>query len=443
MISVASQEKILESLGKIRAQVTAPDPADKPTQFVLDLARAWKERGGTVAGKPRHSDRYLDDLLKRLGTPVRSLTPKLGGRTQLRAADAGALVQLFLSHWDYTGDPNSSEIGARSADLYAPLLTGPEIEGVCGYIENRIHSFGPDSRSDAVVEVAAEQALPGQDAIDLMVTEFQKSIAYFTIGAEQIVHTPDPKQALTGFQKMMQRFWSVDKADSQKRVLIWSLDLGRLDFGDVDSRMRFMNVQELLTRFKALKQFKEADTEERWDWLQSRALIVLHDSRSVGPELTSLPTFFPHDVLFSPIPVKWFGTPNFVTLYGQQGERIGQLTYTVSIRRSLAAISQQTPPEKISPEDTNRNCDTRYFGYALLSDDQARLHPRCLELIPPGLSYVEALGTVFIAAENILGLRNPPRGLSIDGLQIDPAHALEKLHYYGFRLLRLEEFLQL
>src|SRR5258706_5635780 len=121
MISVASHETILESLEKIR-HFCLSDPADRPAPFVLDLARAWKERGGTVAGKPRHSDRYLDDLLRGLGTPVRSLTPKLAGRTHLRAADAGVLVHLFLSHWDYIGDPNSGETSARSADPYAPIL---------------------------------------------------------------------------------------------------------------------------------------------------------------------------------------------------------------------------------------------------------------------------------------------------------------------------------
>jgi hypothetical protein len=48
MISVASHESILESLEKIR-QFVSPNPADKPAQFVLDLARPSKERGGTVA----------------------------------------------------------------------------------------------------------------------------------------------------------------------------------------------------------------------------------------------------------------------------------------------------------------------------------------------------------------------------------------------------------
>ncbi len=441
MVSVTSDESILKSLEKIRRYVSSSDPAEKPTQFVLDLARAWKDRGGTVAGKPRHSDRYLDDLLRRRGTPVRSLTPKLGGRTQLKPADAGVLVQLFLSHWDYSGDPNSSEIAARSTDNYTPLLLEHEIEGICGYIENRILSFGPDSRSDPVVEAAAEQALPGQDSSDVMVREFQKCIAYFTIGPEQIVQTPARTGALIGFRNLMQKFWTIDKADNEKRILIWSLDLGRLDFDDIESRMRFLNVRRLMTRFKALKQFKEADTEERWDWLQSRALIVLHDSRSARPEVPTPPIFFPHHVLFSAIPPMWFGTPAFTTLYGQKGERKRQATYMVSMCRS-PEISKQTPPEKIS-SDADRAYELRYFGHALLPDDQAILHARCLELIPPGLNYVEALGTVFVAAENILGLRSPTTRLSINGMKIDPAHALEKLHYYGFRLLRLEEFLQL
>jgi hypothetical protein len=448
MISVVSQQKILESLGKIREHVPSLDPGDKPGQFVLDLARAWKERGGTVAGKPRHSDRYLDDLLRRLGTPVRSLTPKLTGRTQLRPADAGALVHLFLSHWDYMGDPNSSDIGARSADLYTPLLIEPEIEGVCGYIENRILSFGPDSRSDPVeaasVDPEAAQSLLGQDMSEEIARQFQKSVAYFTIGAEQIMLIPSRKSALIGFRNLMQRLWSIDKSDNKKRMLIWSLDLGRQDFDDLESRMRFLNVQDLATRFRALKQFKEADTEERWKWLQSRALIVLHDSRSVRPEVATLPAFFPHHVLFSAIPPKWFGTPNFMALYGPQGERIGELTYTVFVHWSSPDdIPQQTPLHKIS-SDTNRNYELRYFGHALLRpDDKSERQARSLELIPPGRSYVEALGTVFVAAENILGLRSAPRGLLVDGMKIDPEHALEKLHHYGFRLLRLDEFLQL
>jgi len=439
MITVASHESILESLGKI-GQYVSSDPADRPAQFVLDLARAWKERGGTVAGKPRHSDRYLDDLLRGLGTPVRSLTPKLAGRTQLRPADAGVLVHLFLSHWDYASDPNSSEIGAKSADLYRPLLADAEIEAVCGYVENRIFSVGPEARNGS--ESATESSLPGQDTNDLIVAEFQKSVALFTVGAGQTLLVPRPELALTLFRDVVNRLWALDEADDEGRILVWTLDLGRQDFDDLESRLRFMNVESLISRFKALKQFRESVTEARWNWLRSRTLIVLHDTRSGRPEVPWLPAFDPHHVLLSAIPPRWAASHEFHTLYGY--ERLHEANYSIFLRRSA-----ETPLEegKLSNEISShvpQRYELRYFGHAMLkSDEKGDRQMRGLQLIEPGRSYTEALGTVFIAALHVLGLRSAPAELSIDGMKIDPAHAIEKLRHHGFRLLGLDEFVRL
>jgi hypothetical protein len=439
MITVASHESILESLEKIR-QFVASNPADRPAQFVLDLARAWKERGGTVAGKPRHSDRYLDDLLRGLGTPVRSLTPKLAGRTHLRPADAGVLVHLFLSHWDYVGDPNSSEIGPRSADLYRPLLADAEIEAVCGYVENRIFSVGPEARNG--VESPTESSLPGQDTNDLIAAEFQKSVALFTVGAGQTVLPPRPELALLGFRDVVNRLWALDEADDEGRILVWTLDLGRQDFDDLESRLRFMNVEALISRFKALKQFKESVTEARWNWLRSRTLIVLHDTRSGRPEVPWLPAFDPHHVLFSAIPPRWAGSREFHTLYGN--ERLHETTYTIFLRKSgESALARGQLPNEISSH-VREKYELRYFGHALLeADEKGGRHPRGLQLIEPGRSYTEALGTVFIAAIHVLGLRSVPAELSIDAMKIDPAHAIEKLRHHGFLLLGLDEFMRL
>jgi hypothetical protein len=429
MISVASYESILESLEKI-GQYVSSNPADKPAQFVLELARAWKERGSTVAGKPRHSDRYLDDLLRGLGTPVRSLTPKLAGRTQLRPADAGVLVHLFLSHWNYIGDPNSSEIGARSAELYTPLLADAEIEGVCGYVENQIFSVGPEGRDG--VEAATGASLPGQDTNDLIAAEFQKSVALFTVGAGQTVLPPRLELALLGFRDVVNRLWALDETDDEGRILVWTLDLGRQDFEDLESRLRFMNVEALISRFKALKQFKESATEARWNWLRSRTLIVLHDTRSGRPEVPWLPAFDPHHVLFSAIPPRWAGTPAFHTLYGN--ERLQETSYSIFLRKS---------GENAPAREHLSKYELRYFGHALLTDEKGDRQPRGLQLIEPGRSYTEALGTVFVAAIHVLGLRSAPAELSIDGMKIDPAHAVEKLRHHGFRLLGLDEFMRL
>src|SRR5215471_19840703 len=140
-MNAEASPKVLESLQIIARHVSA-SPTDAPVEFVRELAQRWKEGGGYLSGKPRHSDRYLDDLLRWQGTPIRSLTPKLVGRTNLKPADADVLVRLFLSHWEYTGDPNSGEITGKSTELYRPLFYVAEIEGVGAYVAERISAGG-------------------------------------------------------------------------------------------------------------------------------------------------------------------------------------------------------------------------------------------------------------------------------------------------------------
>jgi hypothetical protein len=422
MSSSLAHGNLMDSFGVI-AEFVSSSATDEPAQFVLDLAHRWKERGGTVAGKPRHSDRYLDDLLRSLGTPIKSLTPKLVGRTHLRPADAGVLVRLFLSHWDYVGH-RGGQIAARSADLYRPMLPNQEIEKVCDYIVDRISTVGPESRNEA--ERAAELPPPGQDTNELIATEFKRSAALFTVGAGQTVLVARPELSLIGFRDVVTRLWRIHEDDRQERILIWILDLGRQDFDDPESRLRFMNVEALISRFKALKRFKEGVTEARWKWLQSKTVIVLHDTHGGRPEVPWLPTFDPNHVLFSAIPPRWAGSSEFLALYGT--ERLHETNYTIFLRKSA---------------EDGESYELRYFGNALLkSDEKGDRHPRGLQLNAPGRSYTEALGTVFVAATHILGRPHAPIGATIDGMKINPAHAVEKLRHHGFLLLRLDEFMK-
>ena len=431
MDSVASP-KVLESL-RIIAKYVSASPTDAPVEFVRELAQRWKDRGGLVAGKSRHSDRYLDDLLRALDTPIRSLTPKLVGRTNLKPADVSVLVRLFLSHWDYVGDPDSGAAG--SAD-YKPLLSDAEIEGVCRYITERISSIGPEARSE--VESTTDLSASAQDMTDLIATEFQKCAALFTVGAGQAVLVARPEMALIGFRNLINRLWAIDEADGRGRILIWTLDLGRQDFEDPESRARFMNVESLISRFKALKRFRESATDARWDWLQSRTVVVLHDTRSVRPDVFRLPAFDPHHVLFSAIPPRWAGLPEFLTLYGH--ERLHETAYTIFLGKREDSAAPKTSPNVIVPT-ASQTYEFRYFGHALLkSDETGELAAKSLKLTPPGRSYVEALGTVFVAATQVLGLPRISADLSIDGMKIEPAHATEKLRHHGFLLLRLDEF---
>ncbi|SRR5579871_4046927 len=434
----ATLSNIQKSL-EIIAKYVPTNPADAPAEFVRDLAHRWKERGGRVGGKPRHSDRYLDDLLRALGTPVRSLTPKLVGRTHLKPEDASVLVRTFLSHWDYVGDPNSGEIVGTSAGLYEPMLSDAEIERVSSYVAEQISAAGTEQASEADSGTAISRP-PGQDTIDLISNEFKDATVLFSIGAGQIMLVPQPEMALILFRNLFTRLWAIDTADSQERLLIWTLDLGRQDFNDPESRLRFMNVQALVTRFKALKRFRENDTEARWNWLKSRTIIVLHDTRSVRPAVPRLPAFDPHHVLFSAIPPRWAGSPEFLALYGR--ERLHETAYTVFLKKPAGQRPEPASLPDKGSLSARRSYTLRYFGHALLdSNEQGGRELRGLRLSAPGWSYVEALGTIFVAASQTLGLRNALAELSIDGMEIDPSHAVEKLRHHGFLLLPLEEFL--
>jgi len=84
----------------------------------------------------------------------------------------------------------------------------------------------------------------------------------------------------------------------------------------------------------------------------------------------------------------------------------------------------------------------RSFGHAVLkSEEKDEREARGLGLKAPGLSYADALGTVFVAVAQMLGLQSVPEELSIDGMKIESAHAIEKLRHHGFLLLRLDEFM--
>jgi hypothetical protein len=430
------QDAALEIIGRF---VTAT--ADhEPVRFVLELARSWKERGGFVAGKPRHSDRYLDDLLRGQGTPVKSLTPKLAGRTNLQPADGEKLVRLFLSHWDYLGDQPGGADG--STGRYRPMVVTDEIERVSRLVSERIAEVGPEGRGTAAAGLVS--VVPGQGITDNIVTEFRKSRAIFTVGPGQTVLVTKPEKALLGFRELMNRLWAVDRADDQERLLIWILDLGRQDFDDDEARRRFLNVEAVISRFKALRLFKEADAEARWNWLQSRSVIVLHDTLRAKPAVAALPAFDPNHVLFSAVPPRWLLLPEFRTLYGSEFERLDQSVYEVFLRRSAEGSSNAVKLPNDAPAPQREHHELHYFGYALFRSDKTdEREVRGLELAAPGRSYVEALGTVFAAAAQKLGLRGPPTKLSVDGMEIDSTHACESLRHHGFHLLRLEEFAKL
>ncbi len=55
-----NQEIFANALKRLQSRFPdIPDPQEHPVQFLLELHRLWKEGGGKLSGKPRHSDRFL------------------------------------------------------------------------------------------------------------------------------------------------------------------------------------------------------------------------------------------------------------------------------------------------------------------------------------------------------------------------------------------------
>jgi hypothetical protein len=455
-LSAAEQQKNVAAVEQLGERIGV-SPALQPAQFIRGLARQWKQFGGTTAaGKARHSDRYLDSLLRGQGTPIRSLIPKLGGRTNFKPADASILARFFLSHWQYVGAPDE-EVGENFTDLYEPLFPDDQIEQVSRYVAEHIaraqektgraaNSTARTFRSSPGIERKNQYAsdlingAPLRSLKDVMVEEFKQATAVFSVsGGQTLLATQQPE--LLSFKAIINEWWKIDKDDALQRTLIWTLDFGRLDFNDPESRARFMNVSALRARFKAMEILVDADADARWKWLQSKTVIVLHDTRHVRPDRPMLPTFDPNHVLFSAIPPRWARSPDFFTLYSR--DRLQETTHTVFLREAKGEPFDRTNLiAEVSEQKLAQNCtefELRYFAHGLMGRDADE--PKSVGLSSPGQSYVDALGTVFLAAAEFLKLPEHSEVL-IEGLRIDKTDAIDKLRHHGFILLRLDEFMK-
>jgi hypothetical protein len=403
-------EAVLRRIGKnARGNSQSIDLA----HFVLGLGRLWKERGGTVAGKLRHSDRHLNELLKQQGTMVKSLTPKLAGKTKLKPDDATALLRLFLSHWNYLGP---SESGILS-EAYSSI-SNTEIEEVCRQIEDRFPEG--ELNGKAKLDAAESPSKASVDTAKLIPDQFKDADALFTISTEQTLIVPP--RPLVGFRDVVNELFAIDSADDRERILVWILDLGAQDFADPRANSRFLNVEALASRFRALRLFQEQIAEARWNWLQSRAFFVLHNPRASSRQLAELPAFTTHNFLFEGVPTSWAKSSEFRALYGNQLERLDERIYTIFLDRFAGGTSGRD--------------HLRYFGHAqVMSDGKDERRVQALQLPPPGNDYEFAFGTVYAAATYALHINANLTKLSIDGKQATGA-----LGRLGFSLLGLDDF---
>ena len=322
---------------------------------------------------------------------------------------------------------------------YVPLLSKEEIDEISGAVFDYI-ATGP-------IEVGAVEAmtspgagpvfLPGE-AIDTLISRtFEESDAYFIVGTERPLVAQEPKTELLAFRNIINALKDIEDTDEKPRPLVWILDMGRQKFEDkdVESRQRYLGVQALITRFKALERFEDRGRDERWKWLNSRAVVVVLDVRLESADMRGIkrPGFAAHHVSFSAVAPVWAQNANFRALYGSELERLDQ--------RSFSVFYNAKGWPTLTDEGDEAVAYRRYFGYASFARDSkpnADKVGRGLELPPPGASYGEAYRTLYAAAVGLLGLENKS-----EEAPIDAKHAATQLRYLGFRLLNLSDFMKL
>lgn len=409
------------------------DIEKNPAEFIRDIYKEWKTRGGKVSGKPRHSDRYLDQYLQKQGTPVRSLTPKLVGKTNIQPQDGNALIRAFLTHWP---EPSEKEGEVK----HTPFLSDAEIDVIADYVEKRIEA-GATSPTVTPVSEPISQTLPGEDMEALITRFFEESDAIITVSPSHSLVPVQSKTELIGFRNLMNSFMAIERRDKKPRPLIWVFDLGDQIFEDEDSRRKYLNVQSVITRFKALKCFEDRNFEQRWQWLQSRGVIVLLDhvaflkeeeEEEDTPQRNRIvrPSFQANNITLSSIPSGWVSSAEFRALYGRELEQFDERIFSVFYNASAEWSSPKVFPE---------TADQRYFGYASFTLEKGKTVGRGLELPPLMVRTVNGFQAVAMAAAQALKIHYPPPVDENTTSEIDP---IEQLRYLGFRILRLNEFLE-
>jgi hypothetical protein len=279
---------------------------------------------------------------------------------------------------------------------------------------------------------SAELPLPGVDTAESISAAFKNSHALLVVSSKKTLLVAQPRLRLIGFRNLVNDLLAIDTADDVDRILVWIADLGGRDFENQDACLRFLNVEALVSRFKALKLFEDNNTRSRWNWLQSKAIIALRVARCGRNKTAVLPDYAANHVLLDGIPRAWAGSENFRALYGRNFERLDEANYSIFLSKSNG---------NSTPESSNINEAHRIIcrGHALFAPaGRGDRQIRALELPPPGRSYEAAFKAIYVAANHLLGLTSTPKNSSTSEKK-----AVEELQQLGFSLFRLDEFINL
>lgn len=407
-----------------------------PALFLLTLHERWKAKGGRRAdGKTRHSDTELSRLLKQNGIAIASLPHKLRGHTRLKSADIKGLIEVILTHWqliefsqngaeltsDFHYDPLvPRDVARKFADVFVEKIRGPKNPRAKLLLE-------PRKKSDS------EEYLIG-DSAEIIIDRFATSKALITVSALSTLIVTSPDRALIGFRDLINELWHVDKHDDMNRVLIWVVDIGKRSFQRDGSHLQFLNVDSLATRFRALRDFDDYNQKERWEWLNSRVVIIVgslseheieNNYKNFAEETAILSSDVPQKdrefFLLRNIPVDWMTADGFWKLFGDNRENFR--------RRSSHTIFCHGGDNNID--------NVSYYTHAQYEESDGDISvikgARGVELPSPGSDYDDSFQFLCKCALSRLGLNG----------DLPEIEELIEFRQLGFGVLKLSEFLEI
>ena len=438
-LSRSMDDLVANGLERLSQTVDISEFDEDPEVFVRNLHVRWKHNigdAGKYQGKWLHSDSYLLNILVDQNKEIKSLVPKLGGRTRIQPEDGRRFVEIFLKYWRYIGDIDKfdkKEFAQEALSVrYEPFFEDHLIKAVSD--QTKMNLTQRPVRTEKAGDIR-RTSFEGENTASLIARVYSEALALITVSTQQTLIVANQRLALLGFRDLVDKLWEIDKSLKVgiPCPLIWILDLGIRNIEDSEARLRFLNVEALASRFKALRLFDDPHNKDaRWKWLKSKAVIILRDPNpngSIEPLQVRPPTFNEDHMLLHTLPPSWATNPSFHKLYGEKFERLSQRNYSVfATRRESESLSEV-------------DFALRFFGHAQPESgkgSEEEHQARGLELPSPDLKYEDAFKAVYAAAVHKLGLDNSE--LSLIG--VDGSEAAEQLSHLRFRILNIDEFMR-
>lgn len=370
---------------------------------------------------------------------VRSLEPKLAGRTNLGRGDAKILFELFLSRWH-----RGENIGEEK-----PYVS----DGMNGLVEALLDTLYPKSelnnsggillpdRRDRTAKQANKPIV--QDLGPVFLGLFEESDALITVSRTRTIS--DSPDQIRLFQCLIDDFRKIDDRKKRDRLLIWIVDLGRRHL-DVDALQALKNIESLAFQFRALALVDYPKNIERWNWLRNRAIILFGGLRLaeidscykiIGLPIDEIdldiPWFNSGHLFLIDTPDRWTSGNEFRLLYGEQLEDLGERAFSIHLR--IGGWEESIYSQE------GEKAELRYFGLAPPDNNfeggDGNRQRRLIELSPPSRRHNDAFWIAYSAASFRLG------GQHLVGIGDAQGNALAHLRHHNFAVLKVSEFLDL